>query len=104
VGRRDPPRLAHRPADVRRRDRGLRQLRAISGQGIALAWSNLVDNHLQTGALVRPIDTVLQSDAQFCLLEPLGRGVMRQSVKCFRAWLLEQLPPALDDATLAVDA
>ncbi|WP_079202808.1 LysR substrate-binding domain-containing protein [Pseudomonas sp. CC6-YY-74] len=77
---------------------------ALSGQGIALAWSNLVDNHLQTGALVRPIDTVLQSDAQFCLLEPLGRGAMRQSVKCFRAWLLEQLPPALDDATLGAGA
>lgn len=73
---------------------------ALSGQGIALAWSNLVDNHLQTGALVRPIDTVLRTDAQFCLLEPLRRGAMRQSVKCFRAWLLAQLPPVLDETTL----
>lgn len=67
---------------------------ALSGQGIALAWSNLVDNHLQTGALVRPIDAVLHTDAQFCLLEPQGRGGSRQSVRRFRSWLLEQLPGA----------
>ncbi len=71
---------------------------ALSGQGIALAWSNLVDNHLQTGALVRPIDTVLSSDAQFCLLEPKGQGRMRQSVKYFRTWLIEQLPTTLNDS------
>jgi LysR family glycine cleavage system transcriptional activator len=65
---------------------------AISGQGVALAWSNLVDDHLQTGALIRPIDTVLSTEAQFCLLESLDRGGMRQSVKCFRSWLMEQLP------------
>lgn len=65
---------------------------AISGQGIALAWSNLVDDHLHSGALVRPLDTVLRTDAQFCLLEPLGRGGMRQSVKRFRSWLMNQLP------------
>jgi hypothetical protein len=29
---------------------------------------------------------------------------MRQSVKCFRAWLLEQLPPALEDARLGSGA
>lgn len=67
---------------------------ALTGQGIALAWSNLVDNHLQTGALVRPIETVLKTDAQFCLLEPQSRGMWRQSVKRFRAWLVEQLPEA----------
>ncbi|WP_439859300.1 LysR substrate-binding domain-containing protein [Pseudomonas sp. MBLB4136] len=64
---------------------------ALSGQGIALAWSNLIDNHLQTGALVRPIDDALHTDAQFCLLEPLGRGASRQSVKRFRAWLMQQV-------------
>ena len=56
----------------------------------ALAWSNLVDNHLQTGALVRPIDVTLHTDAQFCLLEPLGRS-SRQSVQRFRNWLMEQV-------------
>lgn len=65
---------------------------ALSGQGIALAWSNLVDNHLQTGNLVRPIEASLTTEAQFCLLEPLGRATPRPSVKLFRAWLMEQLP------------
>jgi len=69
---------------------------AINGQGIALAWSNLVDDPLRTGALVRPLEAVLTTEAQFCLLEPLSRGAMRQSVKCFRSWLLNQLPPSKD--------
>lgn len=76
---------------------------ALGGQGIALAWSNLIDNHLQTGALVRPIDTVLRSDAQFCLLEPKGQGRVRQSVKHFRAWLIEQLPTAPSDSEFGSD-
>lgn len=65
---------------------------ALSGQGIALAWSNLVDDHLQTGALVRPIEAALHTDAQFCLLEPLGRVSSRQSVNRFRDWLMQQVP------------
>lgn len=70
---------------------------ALGGHGIALAWSNLIDDHLQTGALVRPIDAVLSSDAQFCLLERNTQAAMRPSVKRFRAWLTEQLPMTLND-------
>lgn len=69
---------------------------AMGGQGVALAWSRLVDDHLRSGALVRPLDAVLRTDAQFCLLEPLSRSGMRQSVKRFRSWLLNQLPAAPD--------
>lgn len=61
---------------------------AISGQGVALAWNNLVDEPLGTGALVRPNDLVLQTDAQFCLLEPLSTRGPRHSVKLFRDWLM----------------
>mgnify|MGYP001773914977 CR=1 FL=1 len=67
---------------------------ALIGQGIALAWSNLVDNHLQTGALVRPVVDSLQTEAKFCLLEPFGRSSNRQSVCRFRDWLMGQVPPA----------
>ena len=63
---------------------------ALSGLGIALAWSHLVGQHLQTGTLVRPIDTSLRTDARFCLIEPRDQGAWRQSVKRFRAWLLDQ--------------
>jgi LysR family glycine cleavage system transcriptional activator len=69
---------------------------ALIGQGVALAWSNLVDNHLQTGALVRPIAASLKTDAHFCLLEPPARAAWRPSVKQFRSWLATQLPPASD--------
>ncbi|MDP5290922.1 transcriptional regulator GcvA [Oceanimonas sp. CHS3-5] len=65
---------------------------AINGQGIALAWGSLVDEYLESGALVRPVDTVLRTPASFCMLEPLNRGVVPNSVKTFRSWLLEQLP------------
>ena len=61
---------------------------AISGQGVALAWNNLVDEPLGTGALVRPNDLVLQTNAQFCLLEPLSTRGPRHSVKLFRDWLM----------------
>jgi len=61
---------------------------AISGQGVALAWNNLVDDPLSTGALVRPNDVVLQTHAKFCLLEPLSTRGPRHSVKLFRDWLM----------------
>lgn len=64
---------------------------ALAGQGMALAWSNLVDDHLSNGTLVRPVDTVLRTDARFCLLEPTGRSANRQSVNRFRQWLLTQV-------------
>ncbi|MNZ50186.1 Glycine cleavage system transcriptional activator [compost metagenome] len=64
---------------------------ALIGQGVALAWDNLVNNHLETGALVRPIEAMLETDAMFCLLEHPERR-MRQSMQRFREWLLAQVP------------
>ena len=43
---------------------------AINGQGVALAWGSLVDDYLQSGALVRPVETVLRTQANFSMLEP----------------------------------
>ncbi|MEI1682966.1 LysR substrate-binding domain-containing protein [Acinetobacter baumannii] len=65
---------------------------AINGQGVALAWGSLVDDYLQSGALVRPVETVLRTQANFSMLEPADRGVIPSSVKQFRSWLLDQLP------------
>nr|WP_298164873.1 LysR substrate-binding domain-containing protein [uncultured Pseudomonas sp.] len=65
---------------------------ALNGQGVALAWNNLINDHLETGALVRPVKEVLATEAQFCLLEPLGRSTNRQSVRQFRNWLMTELP------------
>lgn len=65
---------------------------AINGQGVALAWGSLVDDYLQSGVLVRPVETVLLTQVNFNMLEPGDRGVIPSSVKQFRSWLLQQLP------------
>lgn len=65
---------------------------AINGQGVALAWGSLIDDYLQAGTLIRPVETVLRTQANFCMLEPSDRGMIPSSVKHFRNWLLDQLP------------
>jgi len=65
---------------------------AINGQGVALAWGSLVDDYLKSGALVRPVETVLRTEANFSMLEPTDKGIIPPSVKQFRSWLLDQLP------------
>ncbi|MFW2101693.1 MULTISPECIES: LysR substrate-binding domain-containing protein [Acinetobacter] len=65
---------------------------AINGQGVALAWGSLVDDYLKAGTLIRPVETILRTKANFCMLEPADRGMIPSSVKHFRNWLLEQLP------------
>lgn len=61
---------------------------ALSGQGIALGWSNLVDQYLKNGSLVRPVPETLQTEGQFLILEPAGPHERRKSVGIFRDWLL----------------
>ena len=65
---------------------------ALSGQGVALAWSNLIGDHLDTGALVRPVPNILRTDAQFCLLERPASSGNHSLVRHFREWLLQQVP------------
>ena len=73
---------------------------AINGQGIALAWGALVDDYLQSGALIRPVEHVLSTSSNFCMLEPKERVRLSTSVKCFRDWLLYQLPEEVDELGL----
>ncbi|MBB3224962.1 LysR substrate-binding domain-containing protein [Pseudoduganella umbonata] len=91
-------RTGHVPVEPRRRininSYAMLIQSAVAGQGIALAWANLVDRHLETGALVRPIDAALRTSGMFYLLEPEDRGAWRPSVRRFRAWLLEQVAGA----------
>lgn len=61
---------------------------ALNGQGIALAWVNLVDDYLNSGLLVRPIETEVRTSSQFYLLQPTGFSQEKQGVKNFRSWLL----------------
>ncbi len=64
---------------------------ALSSQGVALGWRNLVDAHLKDGTLVRPVPEMLETDGRFFVLEPAGpheRRARRGSVARFREWLL----------------
>lgn len=73
---------------------------AVNGQGIALAWGSLLNDHLENGTLIRPVDTVLKTDANFCMLEPKDRGVIAPSVKRFKNWLLDQSYSEVGEAGL----
>ena len=68
---------------------------AINGQGIALAWRHLVGDYLESGALVRPVDTVLRTQGKFYLFEPAQPVRMRPAVRRFRRWLLDTARPSV---------
>lgn len=60
---------------------------ALNGQGLALAWANLVDDYINSGLLVAPVDTKLVTTSRFYMLEP-HRQNLKPDVICFRDWLL----------------
>ena len=60
---------------------------ALSGQGLALAWANLVDDYLASGLLVRPVDNTLITESQFYMLEPPERHRPKAGVELIRQWL-----------------
>lgn len=73
---------------------------AIINQGVALGWSQLVDDYLQQGLLVRPVDTVLRTEARFCLLEPTESPSRAASIRAFREWLMDTVPKEVGDLGL----
>ncbi|CAE6904809.1 LysR substrate-binding domain-containing protein [Vibrio sp. B1FLJ16] len=73
---------------------------AVNGQGMALAWGSLIDDFLESGALVRPVEHVLSTQSGFCLLTPKDRGLIPASVRQFNDWLLSQLPDEVGDKGL----
>ena len=60
---------------------------AIAGQGMALAWSHLIDDELNQGSLIRPTKLVLRTDAHFYLILPAGKPP-HENTLTFRDWLL----------------
>ncbi|MBB3232118.1 LysR substrate-binding domain-containing protein [Halomonas stenophila] len=63
---------------------------AMMDQGVALSWSQLV----------RPVETVLRTQARFCLLEPGEMRLQRRGVRAFREWLLDTVPREVGDLGL----
>lgn len=61
---------------------------ALNGQGLALAWANLVDDYLASGLLVRPVDNALITASQFYMLQPPATLRPKTGVELVRQWLL----------------
>ncbi|MEM5527971.1 LysR substrate-binding domain-containing protein [Gammaproteobacteria bacterium AS21] len=64
---------------------------ALNGQGIALAWENLVDDYLTSGLLVKPVEGSMHTESQFYLLQPPQTLRPKKGVELFKTWLLESL-------------
>ena len=59
---------------------------AIAGQGVALAWSGLVDNEIEQGLLLRPLSHSLKTGANFYLLRPPDK-TLKPAAITFESWL-----------------
>ena len=66
---------------------------ACGGHGVALGWRYLVDDLLDTGRLLRPLEQSLTTDFGYYLIyrdQTLGDGALTR----FRDWLLAHFPAA----------
>lgn len=62
---------------------------AVLGQGIALGWKHLIQEHIRTGRLVHPLSAVYCSGESIYLVMPAQR-IAKPSAMLFKDWLLEQ--------------
>ena len=62
---------------------------AVNGQGLSLAWRYIVDDLLEKGQLVRPIDTSLQSDAGYYLITPVQPELPAEVSSC-ASWIVKE--------------
>ncbi|TVU68808.1 LysR family transcriptional regulator [Cobetia crustatorum] len=73
---------------------------AIMDQGVALGWGQLVDDYLASGHLIRPMETVLRTEARFFLLEHEEAPSRHSSIPKFREWLMDNIPTEVGDLGL----
>lgn len=62
---------------------------AMDGQGVALAWSGLLDRVLAEQTLVRPMELFLTTGSSFYLVLPEGRPI-KPETSAFQQWLQEK--------------
>lgn len=62
---------------------------AMDGQGVGLGWLGMADHLLETGSLIRPVDTEVQSGRAFYLVAPKDMRGTRMATE-FRDWLLKE--------------
>lgn len=63
---------------------------ACDGLGVALGWRHLVDDHLKSAALVRPIVQSVRTGSGYYLLKPRGRA-LAESAQTLRDWLFQSV-------------
>ncbi|WP_022727757.1 LysR substrate-binding domain-containing protein [Fodinicurvata sediminis] len=63
---------------------------ACDGLGVALGWRHLVDDHLNSGALVRPIPQSVHTGSGYYLLKPRGRA-LSEAAQTLRDWLFQSV-------------
>ncbi len=64
-------------------------LQAVAGKGLALGWTHMLADYLESGTLVAAGDFHLSSDRGYYVIMPKGRPI-RDEVKALRRWLFEQ--------------
>ena len=65
---------------------------ACDGLGVALGWRHLVDDLLDSGALLRPVSQSLATDFGYYLIYRGGQ-LDDEAAAGFRDWLLQEFPP-----------
>ena len=63
---------------------------ALAGQGVALAWRGLIDEHLRSGALVVPLDRGLRTGLGYYLISAPGLGAT-PAVRMLKEWIQRDL-------------
>lgn len=63
---------------------------ALAGHGIALGWRHLVSEHLVSGALVRPVADVVDSQRGYFLVVSVHAPLSKE-VAAFRDWILSDI-------------
>ncbi len=73
---------------------------AVDGQGVALARSALIGDHLSTGRLVQPFELELPAEYSYYLVCP-ARALEHPKVRAFRDWVLAEVEADRERAAAA---
>jgi LysR family glycine cleavage system transcriptional activator len=76
---------------------------AMDGQGFALGIKGLIEDYLETGRLVAPLDRYLETPFHYYLVYPAG-VLARSEVRHFREWLLAEAGGSVATAGAALAA
>ena len=64
---------------------------ACNGQGVALGWGHLVDEALESGKLVRPLDAEVATELAYYMVWP-SRDPRSAEAEAFCAWFAGNYP------------